>query len=202
MARCLPFQYREASEITADSPTLVRRVVVKLEDGWRAEAELGIRGGKAEIMSILVLHSRGTAGVPLGGLAKATLEAIPFRAIREYGHAWAKEASEDPIALVPSLLDTPLAARPARPGPTRRALSVADARLAEMYVAECAAGGQRGIHERLAAQLPDGYDRNYVRKRIERSRGTLLTRPGRGAAGGELTETAKKLLDIETGQVL
>jgi len=196
MGRELGLQYRESTELTDEFTPLRRFVRQRLDDGWFAEAELVVRGGKAEIVAIHISHTAADEA-PSGGLRKRLLDAVHLRAIREYGHHCAKLAAQAPIAVLPetsyNFLD-----RPARPGPPAWKPNVEDARLAQMYLAEIKAGGPRGVHKRLAKTAGPEFGARYFQKRIERLRGSMLTRPASpGIAGGELTDCAKLLLGLK-----
>ncbi len=200
MGREVRLQYRETTDLTDERERLCRYVRQWLDGGWVADAELCVRDGRAEIASILITGEAGEDAAPAGGLRRAVLDAVHLRAIREYGHQLAKYASEHPNAMLPSAPETFLE-RPKRPSPPTKQPTVEDARIAARYVADIRAYGSRGVYQRMADQMGAGYSPRYVRKRIERSRGLLLTpAPRPGVAGGELTELAKSLLRSETKQ--
>jgi len=193
MGRKLRMQYGDAMTLdgdTDDSAAVYSYVRVWLDGGWLGEAELHVRDGKTEIASICI---RPEEEVPVGGLRRTTLEAVPVRAVREYGHHFAKRANEDPAGPFPAP-SAPLRARPARPSPPAKALELQDVLIARMYLAEIDAGGQRGVHKRVAERLGADYDAKSVRRRIELMRGPVLTPASQGMAGGELTEYARSLL--------
>jgi hypothetical protein len=177
-------------------------VVQRLPRGWSARFETRVRDGRIEIDRVIVSPEPGQQG----NLTSPILGRLDLARVLELlqSHTFAagqtSETGQPSPVLVAGL---GIAGFPeARVGRPPRTL-YEDACLARVYLDELAQGGARGLMARVAERYeahPDRPTREaWVRRRLGRIRDQpggrgLLTSPGRGRAGGEMTALAEYLL--------
>ena len=189
-------------------------VVQRLDRSWRARYVIGDQDGTLAIREVGLFavgdHPRALSGDATNRMAPARVLAFARSgpsASRAVGassglvEGWETgERPQGPMVMVEvegwgiDGLERPERRPTGRPA---RALAD-DAQLAAIYLDEVRERGKRGAVIRTAAALD--HDVDWTRKRLDtlrRStprRGPLLTRTGKGRAGGELTELARLAL--------